>query len=182
MNQTPDYELDSASYETSIDILQLQLEQQVNSNIVEMADLPDTSPNRSLSPANNSPQHLPTPPPDYQGRELFELSLIAEIKIDFNKPPREYFSTVLPSRLEDRISNMTFASRITSLNNRLTAPEMQRSIWFASNYTNGSAFIGLFSAFVGFVVYYITKNPAWLGLLAVGLLAIVAFPSTPKVD
>ncbi|KAJ3121532.1 hypothetical protein HK100_012343 [Physocladia obscura] len=175
--QTPPYELDTST-QRSIHISESPLQQHLNQIITETTELP---PDHSPSPANNSlPQQLPTPPPGYQGRELYELALIAEIKLDFNKPPGQYFSSILPMRLEDRIPNMAFASRIKSLNDALAAPEMQRSIWFATNFTNGSAVVGLFSAFAGFTLAYITKNETWLGFLAVGLLAVIPIPFTPK--
>ncbi|KAJ3111221.1 small nuclear RNA activating complex, polypeptide 3 [Physocladia obscura] len=82
--------------------------------------------NSIASESQVTPLH--TPPPEYDGLQLpTGTFLLAAVKMNFDTAPT-YFDVIRPSRLEDRTSNLTYTSRMASLNAALATREMQRSI------------------------------------------------------
>ncbi|KAJ3125836.1 hypothetical protein HK100_010561 [Physocladia obscura] len=120
---------------------------------------------------------LHTPPPEYEGSPLpTGTSLLAAVKMNFDTAPT-YFDLTRPSRLEDRISNLTYTSRMASLNAALGTRQMQYSI-FAMNYHGRVILCCAIISITGCVaLYLVTKQP--VALLAVIFTVVFVLNLTP---
>ncbi|KAJ3121531.1 hypothetical protein HK100_012342 [Physocladia obscura] len=139
--------------------------------VIELNGLATHSTNTTDSVEENrtsSVNRTETPPPEYEGVIPTGLSLLAATKIDFDMPPMEYFGTVLPTRLEGKISNVTYATRMTALNHMLGTPEMQRSIWICTYYTYFATVSATLSVAVAVVGYVTFSDQGFFFLLLVG--------------
>ncbi|KAJ3353641.1 hypothetical protein HDU83_006550 [Entophlyctis luteolus] len=99
-----------------------------------------------------------TPPPVYDDEPLpTGISVISIIKIDYTKAPN-FFDPVRPMALEDKISNIVFATRMATLNQALNTREMKRSMWFARWFPRIALAVAIFFAALAVFVYVITAN------------------------
>ncbi|KAJ3121533.1 hypothetical protein HK100_012344 [Physocladia obscura] len=178
-----EHELDGE--EAEIAIVMEDTEQEANVN----ASAPSTTAEASAeSDQTTDPTIVPismveedSPPPQYDGANGFELNLLAEIKLDFEKAPSEYFDISIPSRLENRISNVSFTSRMTALNQLLSTLEMQRSIMVISYYGLVSRSIAAICAIVSISVFFITRNQLIVVLLVFSIILLINMPKSAKV-
>ncbi|KAJ3019541.1 UNVERIFIED_CONTAM: hypothetical protein HDU68_010616 [Siphonaria sp. JEL0065] len=107
----------------------------IESTAIEMMELPP--PDRDEQPpafianatALSSGEDLP---PDY-GPIPSGTVLLAVVPLNFNKAPA-FFNNVRPTRLEDKISNLTYLNRMNELNTELCKPANRKSMQLMTNY------------------------------------------------
>ncbi|KAJ3191930.1 hypothetical protein HDU82_003366 [Entophlyctis luteolus] len=118
--------------------------------------------------------------PAYDGPVPRGTTLLAAVKIDFGRP-EEYFSTVRPVPLEDRLPNLVYATRISALNAALREPEMQRSIRYIGVFKPFALLASVACAAVAVGVYYALRNAfALVFLFVAGWMVFYLGPTNAK--
>ncbi|KAI9336160.1 hypothetical protein BDR26DRAFT_920221, partial [Obelidium mucronatum] len=124
------------------------------------------------------------PPPVYDGPIPYGTVLLAVIPLEFANAP-SFFNNNRPQRLEDKIPNLTYLTRMNELNVELSKPESQKSIQFMRRY--GTIVLSVSAVFVilAVVLYFLfgsTKASNYtLAPLLVPLILFTTIPTTAKV-
>ncbi|KAJ3125835.1 hypothetical protein HK100_010560 [Physocladia obscura] len=141
-----------------------------------------TTSTASNSTINNEPSTftLHTPPPEYDGAPLpTGTSLLAAIRMNFDTAPT-YFDVTRPSRLEDRVSNLTYTSRMAGLNAALATREMQLSIrimYYYGRVALGFALVALVGCAALFLIF---RQPAVFVVVVAVVFVVSLAPGSAK--
>ncbi|KAI9336164.1 hypothetical protein BDR26DRAFT_865258 [Obelidium mucronatum] len=123
-------------------------------------------------------------PPDYEGLIPSGLNLLAVVRMEFDKQGT-YFSPERPHRLEEKIPNLTYSTRMKSLNAELGLTENQNSIQYLKYFGWAILVVAINCVIVSTVLYFVVSkdsgysNFTWAPI-AIPVLLIAMVPTTAK--
>ncbi|KAJ3241764.1 hypothetical protein HDU81_010408 [Chytriomyces hyalinus] len=134
----------------------------------------------NVATETDAPADTEPPPPEYDGPIPTGMVMLAVVKLRWEDAPA-YFAVDRPSRLEDKISNVVFATRMQTLNIQLVEEKIEsqlKRMRLIRNLVVGGASLAAVATLALF--YTLRNNFIVYGGLFVFVLLLAFLPTSPR--